>query len=83
MSVEKLSHSAIEEKLLTYWCELFGVEVVSHNENFIEAGGDSIRATILARLIEDELGVRLSIEDLYGTLNQQAIACERLMDEER
>jgi len=81
MSAENLPRSAIEEMLSTYWRELFGIEAVRRDENFREAGGDSIMATILANRIEGELGVRLSMEDLYGTLEQQAIACEQLMYE--
>lgn len=83
MSVARLPRSAIEERLSTYWCELFGIEAVTHHEDFVEAGGDSIKAMIIANRIEDELGIRLSMEDLYGTLEQQAIACEQLMDEGR
>jgi acyl carrier protein len=78
MSVENLPRSAIEERLSTYWRELFGIEAVRRDENFVEAGGDSIKATILANRIEDELGVRLSMEELYGTVEEQAIACEQL-----
>jgi acyl carrier protein len=81
MSVENLPRSAIEKKLSTYWCELLGVEAVTREEHFLEAGGNSMMATLLANRIEDELGVRPSMEDLFGTLAQLASACEVLMAE--
>ena len=81
MSVENLPRCAIEAKLAIYWRELLGVEAVRPDEHFLEAGGNSMMATILANRIEDELGVRPSMEDLFGTLAQLASACEALMEE--
>lgn len=83
MSVQNLPRSAIEGKLSVYWCELIGVEAIRPDENFLEVGGNSMMATLLANRIEDELGVRPSMEDLFGTLEQLASACEALMEEGR
>lgn len=83
MSIESLSRSEIEEQLSAYWCELLGIEAVKRNDHFLEIGGNSMMATILANRIEDEMGVRPSMEELFNTLEHLAMACEALMEERR
>lgn len=70
----------ITDLIAGYWKELLGVEVVSPGDDFIGLGGDSIRATMLANRIEDELGVRPEIAELFTTLEQVARHCEALVD---
>ena len=81
MSIDHVPRTSLEEKLADYWCELLGVEVVKHDDHFLSLGGNSMLATILANRIEDELGIRPSMEDLFSTLQRLAIACEELMEE--
>jgi hypothetical protein len=71
----------IEEIIAGYWRELLGVELVSPNDDFIGLGGNSMLATMLANRIEDELGVRLEIVELFATLGHMAQRCEALVAE--
>jgi acyl carrier protein len=72
------SHS-IEDTIAGYWRELLGIDVVQPTDDFIGLGGDSIRATLLANRIEDELGVRPEIAELFTTLALVARHCETLL----
>ena len=83
MSLDNGSHTSIEAQLALYWCELLGVEAVKRDDHFLYLGGNSMTATILANRIEDELGVRLSMDDLFTTLQGMALACESLLEEAR
>ncbi len=81
MSNDPTPHIPMQERLSGYWRELLGVQVVKPNDHFFDLGGNSMMATILANRIEDDLGVRPSMEDLFNTLEQVASACERLVEE--
>lgn len=70
---------SLTDTIAGYWKELLGVEVVSPGDDFIGMGGDSVRATMLANRIEDELGVRPEIAELFTTLEQVARHCEALL----
>ena len=72
---------SIEDTIAGYWRELLGIEVVQPTDDFIGLGGDSIRATMLANRIEDELGVRPEIAELFTTLALVAQHCEALLGE--
>ncbi|HEX3765889.1 MAG TPA: phosphopantetheine-binding protein [Kofleriaceae bacterium] len=69
----------IADKIAGYWKELLGVDAVQPDDDFIGLGGDSVRATMLANRIEDELGVRPEIAELFTTLDQVARHCEALL----
>ena len=81
MSIDPGLRDSIEEKLSIYWCELLGVETVKRDDHFLGLGGNSMLATILANRIEDELGVRPSMEALFSTFERLAAACEDLLNE--
>jgi len=51
--------------LTSVWIELLGVETVSPGDNFIEMGGNSLLATILATRLEEETGVAVDIQDIF------------------
>ena len=70
------------QQLSGYWRELLGVEVVRPEEHFLELGGNSLMATTLANRIEKELGIQLSMVDLFNTLEQVAAICEELLREQ-
>jgi acyl carrier protein len=70
---------SIEDMIAGYWRELLDVEVVRPDDDFIGLGGDSMRATLLANRIEDELGVRPEIAELFTTLALVARHCEDLL----
>jgi acyl carrier protein len=71
---------SVEQIIAGYWRELLGAEAVSSTDDFIQLGGNSMLATMLANRIEDELGVRPEIVDLFATLGQLAHVCEALLD---
>jgi acyl carrier protein len=69
---------SIEETIKGYWRELLGVEAVKPTDHFIGLGGNSMLATLLANRIEDDLGVRLEIVELFATFAQVAERCSAL-----
>ncbi len=81
MSNDPKPRTPMEERISGYWRELLGVQVVKPSDHFFELGGNSMMATILANRIEDELGIRPSMEALFNTLEQVAIACEEMVEE--
>jgi len=70
---------SIEVIIAGYWRELLGIDAVAPTDHFINLGGDSVRATMLANRIEDELGVRPRIVELFATLAEVAHHCEDLL----
>jgi acyl carrier protein len=74
---------SVAETIAGHWRELLGAEVVSPADDFILLGGNSMLATLLANRIEDELGVRPEIVDLFATLDQVTRRCEALLAEAR
>ncbi|QSQ28059.1 hypothetical protein JY651_10870 [Pyxidicoccus parkwayensis] len=71
--------NSLEQRLAGYWCELLGIDAVSPGDNFYEMGGNSLLATNLANLIEDELGVRPEMSELVGTLAEAVTATDALL----
>jgi len=74
---------SVAETIAGYWRELLGTELVSPADDFILLGGNSMLATLLANRIEDELGIRPEIVDLFATLDQVTRRCEALLAEAR
>ncbi|NBD11918.1 MULTISPECIES: phosphopantetheine-binding protein [Corallococcus] len=71
-----------ERRLAGWWRELLGVEVVRPDDHFLEIGGNSLMATVLSNRIESELGVEVSMVDLFNTLRDVAALCEALRQEQ-
>lgn len=57
--------SALEQALAALWTRLLGVAVTDATASFFTLGGHSILAIRLAALIEKEIGVHLSLPDLF------------------
>ncbi|RKH31161.1 phosphopantetheine-binding protein [Corallococcus sicarius] len=81
MSTPTASPSPMEARLAGYWQELLGVEAVRPEDHFLEVGGNSLLATMLANRIEDDLGLQVGMVDLFNTLSAVAAVCDRLMQE--
>ena len=64
-----------EEILTQIWEEVLGVEQVGIHDNFFELGGHSIKATMMAGRIQKQLGVLVSLRDLFGCTNIKEMAC--------
>ena len=71
---------SVEATIAGYWRELLGAEAVNPSDDFLALGGNSMLATMLANRIEDELGVRPEIIELFATLGEVTRACESLLD---
>ncbi|NOK12202.1 phosphopantetheine-binding protein [Corallococcus exercitus] len=81
-SPEETSTSDTEAKLAAWWKELLGVEVVRPEDHFLEIGGNSLMATVLSNRIESELGVEVSMVELFDTLRAVATLCDELLQEQ-
>lgn len=66
----------LKESLRTYWQELLEIDSVGDDDFFIELGGNSLFATVLASRIEEEHGVLVSLEDIFlNSLDELAKIC--------
>ncbi|CAL2107141.1 hypothetical protein T190115A13A_320001 [Tenacibaculum sp. 190524A02b] len=54
-----------EEKLVTIWQKLLGVEEIGVYDDFFELGGHSLLATRLVSLTRKELGKEIAIRDIF------------------
>jgi hypothetical protein len=82
MSIENPPSTQMEQRLSGYWSELLGLQEIGRGDHFISLGGNSLLATLLANRIEDELGVRPMMGELFDTLERVAVLCERLLQEQ-
>jgi len=72
------SLSEIEGRLRELYAELLEVGDIPSSANFIAYGGDSLRATILANTVEEEIGVRPPLVRIFdSTLAELAAECVR------
>ncbi|MBN8231297.1 hypothetical protein JYK02_27655 [Corallococcus macrosporus] len=81
-STEEAATSGTEATLAAWWKELLGVEVVRPEDHFLEIGGNSLMATVLSNRIESELGVEVSMVELFDTLRAVATLCDELRQEQ-
>jgi len=57
----------IEEKLAAMWQEILGIEEIGINDNFFELGGHSLNAVSLIGRIHREIGVEVSLKEIFKT----------------
>jgi len=69
-----LAPASVEETLAAIWKELLGVESVGPDHEFFALGGHSLLATRVLARVEQALGVRLALRDVFEapTLRQLA-----------
>ena len=68
-----------QEVLATLWRELLEVSAVRPEDNFVDQGGNSLLATVLANRIEEELNVRPTLVEIFSsTLQELAAVCDQL-----
>ncbi|HEX5753850.1 MAG TPA: phosphopantetheine-binding protein [Archangium sp.] len=72
----------MEQRLAGYWSELLGLQEIGRGDHFISLGGNSLLATMLANRIEEELGIRPMMGELFNTLEEVATLCEQLLREQ-
>ncbi len=57
--------SEIEEKLVSIWQEVLGIEKVGVNDNFFELGGHSLKAINISAKINKELNVSVPLREMF------------------
>ncbi len=82
MSIEYPPSTQMEQRLAGYWGELLGLQEIGCEDHFISLGGNSLLATMLANRIEEELGIRPTMGELFNTLGEVATLCEQLVREQ-
>ena len=63
-----------EEVLARFWCEMLDLKQVGMRDNFFELGGHSILAVRVIHRINETLGVKLGIIDLFRFPTIEALA---------
>jgi FkbH-like protein len=70
-----LAESEVERRLLGLWIEILQRPDITVNDNFFDLGGHSLLAVLLLMRVKEELGVELSVDDVYsGTLTLRELA---------
>jgi amino acid adenylation domain-containing protein/non-ribosomal peptide synthase protein (TIGR01720 family) len=64
----------LEIKLATAWQDVLGVKRVGIQDNFLELGGHSLLAIRLISVLRRELGIALTIKDLFAHSTVQSLA---------
>ena len=61
----------IEEKLLVIWSEVLGISVenISATKSFFELGGHSLKAMMLINKINKQIGIEISLKDVFHNTN--------------
>ncbi|MGA8807137.1 MAG: acyl carrier protein [Thermoanaerobaculia bacterium] len=63
---KNLTFEAAELALYSGVVDVLQIDAARPKDNFIELGGNSLLATILANRIEDEYRVRLDVRDIFS-----------------
>jgi acyl carrier protein len=71
-----LPQTAIEQRLTALWADALGLEHVGTEDDFLELGGDSIKAMQILNLIRKELEVSLPGAILFSVRTVAALAKE-------
>ncbi|MCL2425614.1 MAG: amino acid adenylation domain-containing protein, partial [Oscillospiraceae bacterium] len=62
-----------QEAVVGIFEEMFGLEQVGIKDSFFDLGGNSLKATLLVNQIEQALGVRLGIKDIFQGVTVEGI----------
>jgi acyl carrier protein len=82
MSIDNPPSTQMEQRLAGYWNELLGLQEIGRGDHFISLGGNSLLATMLANRIEEDLGIRPNMGELFCSLEEMASLCEQLIQEQ-
>ena len=63
-----------EARIAEIWAKLLGVESVGATEDFFALGGHSLLATRVIARIDEQLGVRLTLRDIFEAPTVRMIA---------
>lgn len=66
--------SKVQEKLARIWQRIFRVEQVGVQDDFLELGGDSLKAITVVSRIHKEFNVEVPVADLFSLSNIEKLA---------
>ncbi|SIS12762.1 non-ribosomal peptide synthase domain TIGR01720/amino acid adenylation domain-containing protein/natural product biosynthesis luciferase-like monooxygenase domain-containing protein, partial [Mucilaginibacter lappiensis] len=69
------ARNEIEEKLIRIWSELLKIKKISVKDSFFDLGGNSLLAIQIIAAVGNELGVQITIKDLFENPVVEALAC--------
>lgn len=69
--------TTMEQRIARAWCEVLGVSSVEPDDNFFDAGGDSLSAARLSGLLAERFGISLPVIEIFqfSTLRDMAGHC--------
>jgi len=62
---KELPANEIEEKLITLWKTVLGIETVGISDNFFELGGSSLKALRLINEVHKKFNVKINIDSIF------------------
>ena len=68
------AEGALERQISEIWCDLLGLDEVAMDQNFFDLGGHSLLVIQSQRRLRDELGINLSITDMFRFTTIKALA---------
>jgi acyl carrier protein len=66
--------SDVEVRIAAIWVELLGVERVAAHDDFFALGGHSLLATRVLARIDESLGAKLALRDMFDAPTLRALA---------
>lgn len=64
--VDTAAAGAVEARLAGLWAQVLGVDRVGIHDDFFDLGGDSYLAMKLVRLIQSQLGSKVTVTELFA-----------------
>ena len=64
----------LEKTVADLWCELLGLDQVGLHDNFFDLGGHSLLITLVRARLQEQLGIDLSMVDLFEHPTVRALA---------
>ncbi len=65
LSSTKKPDSELEHRLCKIWQKILRIQPINLNDDFFNLSGDSLKATFIVLRIYDELGVKITIADIF------------------
>jgi acyl carrier protein len=66
--------SDVERRLASIWGELLGIDRIGRHDDFFELGGHSLLATRVLARVQDSLGTRLTLREVFDSPTVQKMA---------
>jgi phthiocerol/phenolphthiocerol synthesis type-I polyketide synthase E len=66
--------SETEKKLVALFETFFGINSIGIGDNFIELGGDSLKAMALLKMIKEQFNLNIMLKDFFNCTDLREIA---------